>query len=200
LADRIVASSLTLCLSQVLELRWKSPLASEDFYEYRDDFLAPLALEQHISAVRRFWPAGGPQWDALAALRFLEAQGVLLVEAKAHPGETASHCGAAHPASLAQIDSAFARVQSFMEVEPRDWKRGYYQLANRLAFLYLLNEELRIPTWLALVHFVDDDSHRSTSIAEWRRAFAEPFHSLGLRPDCPLLDRVIPVWLPAQCG
>lgn len=197
LADRILASSLSLSLAPAAGLEWKSPLPAEDYYEYRDDFLVPLGLEHHEAAVRRFWPARGPQWDGLGLLRLAEGKGVLLVEAKAYPREAVSDCEAHDPASLAQIDAAFRRVQSFMGVEPANWKEAAYQLANRLAFLYLLNEELQVPTWLAVIHFVNDRSHRPTSLAEWRRSFVAPFRTLGLRGDCALLDHVIPVFLEA---
>ena len=47
LADRILLSSLALSLAGVSEVIWKSPLPAENYYEYRDDFLVPLRLEQH---------------------------------------------------------------------------------------------------------------------------------------------------------
>lgn len=196
-AARTIASSVSLALSDLANLEWKSPLSAAGYYEYRDDFLKPLALERHAGEVRRFWPATGPQWDALALLHLRAGRGVLLVEAKAHPAESRSNCAARDPASIAQIDAALGKVQRFMGAEGADWKTGAYQLANRLAFLYLLNEELQIPTWLALVHFVEDRSHRPTSLSEWVRVAAEPFRTLGLRPDSPLLEKVILSFVPA---
>jgi hypothetical protein len=177
---------------------WKSPLPAEDFYEYRDDFLIPLRLEQHQAAVRRFWPANGPQWDGLALLGLGERQGVLLVEAKAHPEESFSRCAAANPDSIAMIASALNRVRLAAEAEAENWTDGAYQLANRLAFLHFLNEELGVPAWLALLYFVNDTSNRPTSLGEWRRAVQAPFQLLGLKADCRLLARVCPVFVEAR--
>src|SRR5919108_6092154 len=64
---------------------WISPLAREDYREYRDDFLSVLGLAQYYRALRDFWPLWGPQWDGLALLSGKADTGVLLIEAKAHP-------------------------------------------------------------------------------------------------------------------
>jgi hypothetical protein len=173
-------------------------LARQEFREFRDDFLVPLRLEMHQAALRDFWPVQGPQWDALALLPADTATGVLLVEAKAHPGETVSACGATSPASLAKIEAAFALVQGFMRIShtvtPADWMSGSYQLANRLAYLYFLNEIVRVPTFLALVNFVDDRTHRPTSVADWQQHQQSLFRSLGIHADCRMLDRVVTVY------
>jgi len=120
-----------------------------------------------------------------------------LIEAKAHLNETTSHCGATNPASIARITESFATVQRFMgvrDVTPDTWMQGHYQMANRLAFLYLFNEVLKIPTWLAFVNFVDDRSHIPTSLQEWRAHWVTVFRHLGLHPGCRLIDRVVAIF------
>lgn len=200
LSDVVVAASPSLAAFGVTTLAWKSPIPKTSFLEYRDDFLEPLGLERHKSRLREFWPSGGPQWDGLAVVPGHERTGYLLVEAKAHPAETGSDC-AAGPDSLALIREALARTQGAMGVAPRDWTKGAYQLANRLAYLHFLNDIVGEPTWLALIGFVNDATHRPTSRSQWVKHQADLFHQLGLHPGCRLLDRVIlvtPEALPAE--
>src|SRR5205807_2081864 len=48
------------------EIDWVSPLAVDDYAEYRDqDFLDRLDLHLEHFPLHNFWPARGPQWDAL---------------------------------------------------------------------------------------------------------------------------------------
>ena len=127
-------------------------------------------------------------------------QGVILVEAKAHPAEMESSCGAENPKSIEAIDRALALVQDHMRVAKRDWKTRYYQLANRLAFLYFLNNVVKVPTWLALLNFVGDTSHRPTTITAWADHYRQVFDWLGAESDSPLLDRMILLYPTAECG
>ena len=46
---------------------WVSPLEEQRYLEYRDeDFLKVLGLSRLQEELTRFWPRGGPCWDALA--------------------------------------------------------------------------------------------------------------------------------------
>ena len=96
-------------------LDWVSPLAWDDFAEYRDAaFLARLGLDGLAPALAAFWPRRGPQWDGLA--RF--DGGVVLAEAKAHLAEFDSPASAAGATSAAQIAAAFAKVQADLQHGP----------------------------------------------------------------------------------
>jgi hypothetical protein len=54
-----------------VELEWVSPISDSKYAEYQDDdFLRVLGLEDLASALREFWPRGGPCWDALARISF----------------------------------------------------------------------------------------------------------------------------------
>ena len=67
---------------------WRSPIEGDDFAEYRDGaFLERLGLAHLKSELAAFWPARGPQWDALGVT---SAGTVLLVEAKSHIAEMCS--------------------------------------------------------------------------------------------------------------
>src|SRR5688572_174877 len=62
-------------------IEWRSPLRDDAWAEYRDDtFLEKIGHKDLAPALGQFWPARGPQWDALA----VADDEVLLVEAKAH--------------------------------------------------------------------------------------------------------------------
>lgn len=195
LREIVLSASPGLMSLGVSQFDWVSPLASENYFEYRDDFLTTLGLESHEAALRRFWPLNGPQWDSLAKLSVRCGQAVLLVEAKAHPGESMTSCQATDPASIATIQRAFSRVQGFMGIAPsegvvRYWMEGGYQLANRIAFLYFLNELARVPTYLSLINYVNDRSNRPTSLKQWRVQYEQHFSRLGLLPGGPLIDKI----------
>jgi hypothetical protein len=190
LRDLITCHSPSLSAFDAQRFEWKTPLAAEDYREYQDDFLRPLGLQQYEDQLAEFWPRGGPVWDSLALLTASSDQGVLLVEAKAHPGETLSSCKASGE-SLKRIRESLERVRHHMGTGPADWLNGSYQLANRLAFLYFMNEVIDVPTWLALINFIGDESHKPTSLGDWRLHQQNLFRSLGLHPGCRLLDRII---------
>jgi hypothetical protein len=194
LSEQILVASSALLAFNPMRVVWESPLASDDYREHRDDFLRVLGLARHEAGLRAFWPSQGPQWDGLALLPTPSTTGVLLVEAKAHPGETRSSCGATAPESRQKIAAAFDQVQSHMGVPTGDWMSGHYQLANRLAYLYFLNEVAEVPAFLALVNFVDDASYRPTRLAEWRLHYQQLFADMGLRDGCRMLDRIITVF------
>lgn len=194
LSEQILVASPALLAFNPMRVNWESPQSGDDHREHRDDFLRVLGLARHEAALRSFWPSHGPHWDGLALLPTPSATGVLLVEAKAHPGETRSSCGATDTESRRKISAAFDRVQSHMGAAAKDWMNGYYQLANRLAFLYFLNEVAEVPTFLALVNFVDDADYRSTRLSEWRLHYQHVFTEMGLVDGCRMLDRVVMVF------
>ena len=71
--------------------RWVAPLETEKFREYWDaEALGILGLDTLRLPLEKFWPAGGPHWDALAIVEGAERRGVILVEAKSYPDEVCS--------------------------------------------------------------------------------------------------------------
>ena len=95
-----VAQSLSQHNVDENEIQWVSPLASENYLEYQDtEFLARVGLREHAPELLKFWPHGGPCWDALARIQ----NGCILVEAKSHVAEIyGGGCGAS-PASKLKI-------------------------------------------------------------------------------------------------
>ena len=63
----------------------------------------------------------------------------LLVEAKAHVEEIKSNCQAKSDKSKERIDAAFKEVKNSLGIVcDNDWKKEYFQFANRLATLYFI--------------------------------------------------------------
>ena len=70
------------------EIKWLSPLAADGYAEYRDEeFLRKLGVEHLAADLREFWPARGPQWDALGRP---DRGDLRLIEAKSHVAEMSS--------------------------------------------------------------------------------------------------------------
>lgn len=194
--------SLLVFLGEELSIQWKSPLVEENYYEYQDDFLNVYYADKEktslaMQEIRKYWPRNGPVWDGLAVVERKDGQkGLLLVEAKAHVSETASKIKASSPASIETITETLLLTKGvFQSITPiTAWLNEYYQLANRLAFLYLLNTKLHIPAWLLLVNFVDDQSYKSTSLNTWLQHYQKAFERLGMHPNTPLMGKIINIF------
>ncbi|HZK55524.1 MAG TPA: hypothetical protein VFC84_15230 [Desulfosporosinus sp.] len=205
LSEFIIAASPSLLafMEGKTKIEWKSPLAKDDFYEYRDDFLKVLGLEQETyqEANHRliaFWPKIGPQWDGLAIVEGNNREiGLLLVEAKAHITETKSSLKAESQVSIDLINQSIAIAQGYYGLEETKWTQNYYQLGNRIAFLYFMNEILHIPTWLVLLNFTDG-AYKTTSRGEWLAHYHEIYRDMGINyANHTLLNYVIQVF--PQC-
>jgi hypothetical protein len=203
LTDLVLSASLSLLTFTDNQVKWISPKPINNFYEFRDDFLEGLSLENIDLAdaekkLRNFWSKGGPQWDGLAIVEGKSGKkGILLVEAKAHPDETKSDLKATSKVSVDLIEKSISEVQNYMNAKSRVWTKEYYQLANRLCYLYFLNNKLNIPTWLILINFVNDTSFKPTTLSEWLNHYKGILGGMGIDSNCNLLDRVILTFPPA---
>jgi hypothetical protein len=181
-------------------LRWVSPVQRDDYREFHDGaFLDAVGLGSHRSALRRFWPAGGPRWDALATT---SQEGVVLVEAKAHLGETPrlDRCRASSRVSRTLIERSFQQAREDLAVPAQvtPWTDDNYQTANRLAFLWWLSVERSVPAWLVFLGFTDSpDWTDPLSPGSWSETMSAAFKSLGLPDGHGLSDRVCVVSMPA---
>src|SRR5262249_23668572 len=153
------------------------PLASEKYREYSDaTFLHVLGLDKHTEALAKFWPAGGPRWDALAIVTHprAHAPGALLVEGKSYPNEMLKgSCATAKSAeSRARIDRALAWTQGRLgiELDTDCWTGPLYQNANRLATLMWLRQR-GVDAWLVHLLFTGDE-HSTTTENQWEKAVA----------------------------
>ena len=135
-------------------IKWLSPISDDSYSEYRDnDLLKVLDIELKNRSLDDFWPRGGPVWDGLAKSG---SGDIILVEAKSHISEMRSFCQACEQ-SLEQIQDSLKEAARFYGASsPSNWTKGYYQYANRLAYLYFLRNLNEIPAWLISVYFVKD--------------------------------------------
>lgn len=187
-------------------INWVAPNAAGK--EIRDS-IWPLVLPPPTPQEDGFWPARGPVWDAAGHVGGRDGLGVVLIEGKAHTAELLSP--RMQPSSLrideqrrAALDEAkaFYGVGTFIP-----WTSTYYQLANRLSFLYYLRVRRKHPAWLINIYFCGD-SFRSgkhevvgpVDAASWKNAIGQAKASLGLPVDHPLSEYVADVFLPASPG
>lgn len=163
-------------------ITWLSPLADDDFAEYRDEaFVTRLGLHSARMDVplAAFWSARGPQWDALART---SRRRILLVEAKAHRSELMSRCAATNSRSLAKIRRALEQTQAFCRADPAaDWSQHHYQYANRLSHLYWLRQLNGVDAQLLFIYFIHDTSKTNLpSVERWQHEIAGVHRRLGL--------------------
>ena len=167
------------------QIRWLSPLQRYDYAEYRDqEFLTRLGVDPTKRTLSSFWPAKGPQWDALGKAASGEA---VLVEAKAHVSEMLSPPTKATGRSAKLIDQSLAEVSLALRATPgTDWSKRFYQYANRLAHAWFLQEANDIPVRLAFVNFIGDaQMNGPENRREWEAALTVLHEALGLRGRMP---------------
>jgi hypothetical protein len=165
-------------------IRWVSPLADENYREYRDgEFLERVGLGHFTKVLGAFWPNRGPSWDALGIV--LENAGVIkpeivLVEAKSYPREVYGNgCQATQPARD-KIGSALQETKVWCKVaRETDWLGPLYQSANRIAHLYFLLELLHVPAWLVNLYFTADPIGPTTREG-WEQELMRSKSELGL--------------------
>ena len=111
--------------ADLVDVDWKSPLASDDFAEYQDgEFLDLLGIQLTSVLLRSFWPRRGPVWDGLALTSSGEA---LLIEAKANIPELNSPPSQPRPKSAELIYASLERSKpSFGSPAEVDWMGSYY--------------------------------------------------------------------------
>jgi hypothetical protein len=167
-------------------IEWHSPLASDEYAEYRDSSVLDL-LECKLTrrSLSSFWPARGPQWDAVGRAASGE---IILVEAKAHVSEILSPATQASADNLPLIRASLAETAAGLGAQPGavDWSQRFYQYTNRLAHAYLLNVLNGVPTLLVFLYFTGDrEMHGPDTPREWVAASAVLHEALGLRGRMP---------------
>jgi hypothetical protein len=175
-------------------IEWLSPLAADDYAEYRDEaFLTRLRVNHLAAALREFWPSRGPQWDALGRT---DRGDLLLVEAKSHIAEMCSPGTAAATASKERITARLKEVAGTLGVRSNGaaWTDFFYQLANRLAHLQFLRDRDQ-PAYLVLANFLNDAEMDGPKTPEaWQAAYEVAFHVMGLPRRHKLSRYVIEVF------
>lgn len=186
--------------------KWLSPLRPSLYRELQDDLWRIAGLEGNTPQQAAFWPNAGPVWDAVALVPGHDRDGVLLVEAKSHDGEFKSDaCGATNPRSRQLIEDSLADLCGELGDDPEiSWMQTYYQLANRLAFLWHMRER-EIPTWLAWIYFVGDrfQSGRAEVVgpkdeAGWQPLIEMAYGALALSQQHSLSDFTVTIYPEAE--
>lgn len=178
-------------------IEWRSPLANDDFAEYRDAaFLKRIEQPQLAPALAKIWPARGPQWDALGVD---DGGEVLLVEAKAHIKEMLSDGTQASAQSRNLIEQTLSETARALNAKPPvPWIGPLYQTANRIAHLKFLTDQ-NIAAKLVFVCFVGDiDMDGPTSDDAWRGALEMVRLMLGLPKRHKLSEHIAYVFVPVQ--
>ncbi len=197
LVEDILASSTSLSLFNFTSISWKSPIKENNYKEYRNNFLK--VLDFHNDEISTFWPNPGPAWDGLATIKNESSYGILLVEAKAHVSETKSSLKSESQTNRILIDKSLSEARLFFNSNEKfDWTKDVYQIANRLAFLYFLNEQAKIPTWLIFINFTEDISNISEKRIQFVRHYQSQFEKLGIPYNSKLLDKIIILYLPSD--
>lgn len=182
-------------------LTWLSPLHKEKYHEYRlnekreykkysknikTDTLC-YKSDAEFREDFKFWPSQHPVWDAIAIAE--NGKELYLFEAKAHVDETLTQCGATSPKSIKRIRESMGEAYKyFSQSKAVDddkleyfWMKQYYQLGNRLTFLYYMNNRLKLRkdkhTTLVLLNIVDD-KYGKTGKADWDKHYKSVFHEM----------------------
>lgn len=190
LLDDAVLSALPMKIQQGFpRINWVSPLATDQFREFRDEeFLSAVGLGRYSKDLRAFWPKFGPCWDALGLLTTSLSQSVpvvVLVEAKSHVQEVYGNGCQAGGASRALIEKSLHAAKIWCGTRSNaDWTGPLYQFANRIAHLYFMRQRITRPCFLVHLYFVDDP-FRPTSQTEWQAALNAIHQELGLTKPVP---------------
>ena len=192
------------------ELNWKSPLTEANYHEYRLNEHTQINNRLNIKKelfnlsnkefdkLFSFWPSrGNPVWDAIALSK--DGKELYLFEAKAHTGETKTKCKAKEKSEnenliIKSMYKAYKNYSVLKDMSLDDWKKSkqlthwkdeYYQLANRLTFLYHLNEEILEKSQseikhctLVLLNIVNDEGYKSTNADKWKKHYEDVFEKM----------------------
>ena len=163
-------------------VNWLSPLKKDNFIEYKlNKPPLPRLLGFNDYA---FWPRNQPQGDASG----LAGKTLVLVEAKAHPGEVTSKLSATSPESITLIEKSMKEVYNaeYSEGNFKYWVNKYYQLGNRLTFLHKLNDLPKQGGFerviLILLNFINDETHISTTLDEWESHYSKVIKEMAGSP------------------
>lgn len=142
-------------------ITWFSPLAKENFKEYRIEEIAKK-YPKEIGLNNMNWKSIiKPQWDAVG---IAEDGTLILVEAKAHTEEIKSSFDRKSK-SIIQIKQ---EIENVMGTDPA-WIDDYYQTANRILYLSKLKEYFgdERDVLLVFLNFINDVSYMPEPKEKW---------------------------------
>lgn len=186
------------------ELEWLSPLEGEkklyEEYELRSKKMVEELGITDIS-IFKFWPNKQPQWDGIALSRYertkcgeCKGKTLYLIEAKAHTDEMENEKSYACEESKKKIEDEMEKVQKkeYPLGTFETWKKGNYQLGNRLLFLHKMKEKLPkantkgiTDVKLVLINFTDDFTYKSEPVEVWKDHYKGVFENMTGSEETP---------------
>jgi hypothetical protein len=174
--------------SSIGDITWISPLKEEEYIEYKLNNSKIINKFGINNKDMDFWPEGQPQWDAIGIAENDNdgKRTIILIEAKSHLGEMNTLCTAKSDDSKILIEKTLKETYENLtqnkdkEFNKKIWMGTYYQLANRLAFLYKLREN-RYNVKLVLLNIVNDPTHekdKQVSEEKWKKHYEEVFSEM----------------------
>ncbi len=176
-------------------LVWISPLSKENYHEYklnetklqniRRDILG--LDDENFNKHFKFWPSQGhPVWDAIALSK--DGTNLFLFEAKAHINEMETKCNAKPGENRTIIEKSMSEAYKHFSVKnnnPDDiikdvWMQKYYQLGNRLTFLFYMNKIISPKirhTTLVLLNIINDE-YGKTDRKAWNKHYIDFFKKM----------------------
>ena len=186
--DKDCKKQLNRAMSGKQELIWISPRADENYAEYKlnqEKMLEWLDIidKDVANEVFSFWPKQQSQWDGIAVTK--DWKDYYLIEAKAHLSEVDTPRKFLVPGSsqgklandeliLKSMKEAYDALADGGDFE--NWKSKYYQLANRMTFMYFLNKSPLLKDkrfHIVLLNFVNDLDYKPTSKAAWEEHYKD---------------------------
>lgn len=169
----------------VHSLKWIFPRDDDGNKEYQiSSLLKKTGIVDDI--VLNFWPSSGPHWDGAALSD--DSNILYLFEAKAHKDEMKSVCRSDNDDNKKLIIKSMKNAFDFFSHSGKGdfslWSDGYYQLGNRLTFLYELNKKVNIKHYkikkveLVLLNVVNDSTFIKTEKQEWEQHYKDVFNKM----------------------
>jgi len=178
LIDKLIKAKFSELANE--EILWTSPLVNDGYAEYLDnDFLIKIGLDPNDIQLDKFWPSGGPHWDALA---YSKQGKIFLVEAKANIPEIVSPASRATIKSKCLIDYSLNETKQYLNIfNDINWSGKFFQYTNRLAHLYFLRIKCKKQAYLINIYFIGDKSVNGPKTKqEWEGAIKVLHSYLGV--------------------
>ena len=180
-------------------LEWISPKIDEKNKMYKEfrlnegTFLNEMSKMKNFSSIKKevfdFWPSQGPVWDGIAVSE--ESKTIYLFEAKSYPREMNSKTRAKEESlkiircrmkeackALFGRDSKYK--EELWEKNKVKGERSYYQLGNRLTFLYNLSKEkenTNVNVKIVFLNIIKDythsDENKMFSKEDWEKHYSK---------------------------
>lgn len=172
-----------------LDYPWDNKSISGDGEYIKRDFfekIPEIFTEEVMSKFEKdkFGEKLEQHWDGI----FWVKDTIYIVEAKAYLKEIESNCGAGKKSSSI-IEGYFKETREYFEISSaNDWTKIYYQMANRLAFLKLLQSH-GVKAKLVNIYFVngyerkikgDIIENKNTTKEQWKKDIEKEETYLGI--------------------